>query len=407
MRWRSRHRSTTREHGSDDAADESVDEGPGARGHVRNVDAPEDASEGDASASEALADDDRADVWLAAVAEAATEHRLTSPDGPGEPDSPTARPDEPRSDEPTAPPDEPDATARPDEPALAAAMRDVVRRALDEDLDVAGDLTSAATVPPDATGRARLVARADGVVAGLAAVAEVFDQLDPRVEVRMTARDGDRVERGHVVAEVAGPLRSILTGERTALNLLTHLSGVATVTAAYVEAVAGTACEVRDTRKTTPGLRRLEKAAVRAGGGVNHRVGLSDALLVKDNHVAAAGGVGPATRAAIAGALGRPVQVEVDSLDELEEAVAAGARDVLLDNFDVEQTQRAVERVRQLEAEHGRILLESSGGLDLDRVRGYAQAGVDRVAVGALTHSAPQLDLALDLDAEASAGRSS
>ncbi len=281
---------------------------------------------------------------------------------------------------------------------VAAAARAVVRRALEEDLDVVGDVTAQATVPAGATGRARMLVRADGVVAGLECVALVYDHLDPRVKVVTTARDGDRVRTGDVVAVVSGPLRSVLSGERIALNLVTHLSGVATLTARYVDAVAGTGTVVRDTRKTTPGLRLLEKAAVQAGGGVNHRLGLSDALLVKDNHVAAAGGVAEATRAALEGARGRHVQVEVDSLEELELAVAAGARDVLLDNFDPEHTVQAVTRLRELERDHGRIAVECSGGLDLSTARAFAEAGADRLAVGALTHSAPQLDLALDLD---------
>ena len=275
-----------------------------------------------------------------------------------------------------------DATTHPDD-ALAVARRDVVRRALDEDLTPVGDVTARATVPAEAAGVGRLVARAPGVVAGLEAVVEVYAQLDPQVEVRLRVADGQPVDPGDVVAEVQGPLRSVLTGERTALNLVTHLSGVATVTRRYVAAVADTGCQIRDTRKTTPGLRRLEKAAVRAGGGTNHRVGLSDALLVKDNHVAA----------------DLEVQVEVDTLAQLDEAVAAGAHEVLLDNFDVATTRAAVQRARELAVDHGPIRLESSGGIDLDTVADFARAGVDRVAVGALTHSAPQLDLALDVAA--------
>jgi nicotinate-nucleotide pyrophosphorylase (carboxylating) len=317
---------------------------------------------------------------------------VSEPSGPEAPEPASAE-----VPEPTGPPGRVTSAPSSDAHALAAARREVVRRALDEDLALAGDVTALATVPPEATGVGRLVARARGVVAGMDAITEVYDQLDPRVEVRLRVRDGDAVEAGEVVAEVYGPLRSVLTGERTALNLLTHLSGVATVTAAYVAAVAGTGCEVRDTRKTTPGLRLLEKAAVVAGGGTNHRVGLFDALLVKENHIAAAGGVEAATRAAIAAARDLAVQVEVETLEELDEAVAAGARDVLLDNFDVATTRQAVARRRELEAVHGRILLESSGGLDLDTVAAYASAGVDRVAVGALTHSAPQLDLALEV----------
>jgi nicotinate-nucleotide pyrophosphorylase (carboxylating) len=285
--------------------------------------------------------------------------------------------------------------------AVRAAGRDAVARALAEDLGDVGDVTARATIPGDAAGRAELVARGDGVVAGLWLVAEVYGQLDPEVAVEILAADGDRVAAGDVLAAVTGPLRSVLTGERTALNLVTHLSGVATATRALVDLVAGTGCVVRDTRKTVPGLRLLQKAAVAAGGGVNHRLGLSDALLVKDNHVAAAGSVTAAVAAALAGAEGRHVQVEVDSLAELEEAVAAGARDVLLDNLDPEATRQAVAWCRAWGDEHGeRVLLESSGTIRHDTVRAYAQAGVNRVAVGAITHSAPQLDLALDIRLE-------
>jgi nicotinate-nucleotide pyrophosphorylase (carboxylating) len=285
--------------------------------------------------------------------------------------------------------------------AVRAAGRDAVARALAEDLGDVGDVTARATIPGDAAGRAELVARGDGVVAGLWLVAEVYGQLDPEVAVEILAADGDRVAAGDLLAAVTGPLRSVLTGERTALNLVTHLSGVATATRALVDLVAGTGCVVRDTRKTVPGLRLLQKAAVAAGGGVNHRLGLSDALLVKDNHVAAAGSVTAAVAAALAGAEGRHVQVEVDSLAELEEAVAAGARDVLLDNLDPEATRQAVAWCRAWGDEHGeRVLLESSGTIRHDTVRAYAQAGVNRVAVGAITHSAPQLDLALDIRLE-------
>lgn len=415
MRWRSRRRS------DQDHADE-----PSAAAHVRPLADDEPTADGsgaDATTAEKTDDpgsgpgaDVSAGEWLEAVAAATAEQRWEESHAAAAPPGPVAEP-RPALDEaggrapadaaPPAPPSRPsrvvDAPVA-DPRAEAAVARDVVRRALAEDLDVIGDVTAEATVPPEAVGTARLVARAAGVAAGLDLVAEVYDQLDPRVEVRLRVRDGETVAVGQVLAEVAGPLRSVLTGERTALNLVTHLSGVATATARYVDAVAGTGCVVRDTRKTTPGLRLLEKAAVRAGGGVNHRVGLFDALLVKDNHVAAAGDVASATRAALAGARGRPVQVEVDGLEQLEAAIAAGARDVLLDNLDVEQTRAAVERARRLEADHGPVVLESSGGLDLERVRGYAQAGVDRIAVGALTHSAPQLDLALDLDVAAAAG---
>jgi nicotinate-nucleotide pyrophosphorylase (carboxylating) len=305
------------------------------------------------------------------------------------------------SDEPGQPAGRPgplpgDATLDP--AAVASAARRVVLQALREDLPGGVDVTAAATIPPAAIGRAEVVARQPGVIAGTDLVALVYDQVDPRVTVEMYAADGDIVVAGEVLGVVAGPLRSIVTGERTALNLVGHLSGVATATRQLVDAVAGTGCVVRDTRKTTPGLRLLEKAAVAAAGGVNHRVGLSDALLVKDNHVAAAGSVTAAVTAALAYGGGLHVQVEVDTLDELEAAIAAGARDLLLDNLDIDTTRVAVDRCRQLSAELGeRILLESSGTVRLDTIRGYAEAGVDRIAVGAITHSSPQVDVALDI----------
>lgn len=296
-----------------------------------------------------------------------------------------------------------DAVLDPD--AVRTAALAAVRRALAEDLDVAleatpaerrrGDATATATLPPQLRGQATLVSRADGVVAGLDLVALTFAEVDPDIAVELGAADGDRVARGQVLGTVTGPLASILTGERTALNLVTHLSGIATLTRAFVDAVAGTGCAVRDTRKTTPGLRLLEKAAVRAGGGTNHRLGLWDALLVKDNHAAAAGSVAHAAARALAQAGGRHVQVEVDSLEELEAAIGAGVRDVLLDNFTPDGCRAAVAAAAAATSE--RVLLEASGTIHLGTVRAYAESGVDRVAVGALTHSAPQLDVALDV----------
>lgn len=274
---------------------------------------------------------------------------------------------------------------------LAAAVGQAVEAAFAEDLAGGRDLTSEATVPPDSVGVGRVVVRETGVVAGLALLEAALTHHDGDVVVTRRCADGDEVPAGTVVARVSGRLRAVLTAERVALNLLGRLSGVATRTRAFVEAVAGTGCEVRDTRKTTPGLRVLEKAAVVAGGGTNHRMGLSDALLVKDNHVAAAGDLAEAVHRALAHAGGRPVQVEIDRPEQLEVALGAGARDVLLDNFTPAELRRAVERVG------GRARVEASGGITLATVREVAETGVDRVAVGALTHSAPWLDVALDL----------
>lgn len=278
------------------------------------------------------------------------------------------------------------------------APSDVVARALAEDLDTRGDMTTLATVPAEASTRAVVVARAPGVVAGVDAARAVFAAVDERVTFSAAVADGARVGAGSAIATVSGPTRALLTAERSALNLLGHLSGVATATRAYVDAVAGTGCVVRDTRKTLPGLRDLEKAAVVAGGGRNHRRGLSDGVLVKDNHVAAAGGVARATALAVAAAAraGVPLQVEVDDLDELEEALAEGARAVLLDNFGLDDLRRAVARCR---AQDEPVFVEASGGITLETVAAVAATGVDAVAVGAITHSAPALDVALDVEA--------
>lgn len=274
---------------------------------------------------------------------------------------------------------------------LAAATDRVVDAALAEDLGEAGDVTSRATVPAGATGTAAIVARRGGVVAGLPAVRAVFARVDEDVRLGPRCQDGDPVAGGTVLAEVSGPLAALLAAERTALNLLGHLSGVATRTRAFVEAVAGTGCRIRDTRKTTPGLRLLDKAAVAAGGGDNHRLGLSDALLVKDNHIAAAGGAGEAARRAVAGAGGRPVEVEIDDLEQLEPVLEAGVTEVLLDNLAPPQLAEAVARTA------GRARLEASGSVTLETVRTVAETGVDCIAVGALTHSAPWLDVALEV----------
>jgi nicotinate-nucleotide pyrophosphorylase (carboxylating) len=273
---------------------------------------------------------------------------------------------------------------------------DIIALALAEDLGD-GDVTAAATIPAARRASARLVAREPGVVAGIDAARRAFALVDADVDFAAACADGDPVQPGSVLATVAGRARSLVTAERTALNLVTHLSGVATLTSRYVAAVAGTSAVIRDTRKTMPGLRALEKSAVAAGGGVNHRFGLFDGLLVKDNHAAAAGGVGAAARAALAAAGPLPVQVEVDDAHELEEALAAGARAVLVDNHDLDALRRAVARCRR-EPEH--VFVEASGGVTLQTVAGIAATGVDAVAVGALTHSARSLDIALDFDEE-------
>jgi nicotinate-nucleotide pyrophosphorylase (carboxylating) len=275
----------------------------------------------------------------------------------------------------------------------AREVLEQVARALAEDCPVE-DVTSTATIPADAVATADLVARADGVVAGLA-VAEVVLHVvvGDGVRVQRHRADGDRVVRGDVLLTVTGPTRLLLTAERTALNYLCHLSGVATTTARWVGAVGGTRARVRDTRKTTPGLRLLEKYAVRCGGGTNHRTSLSDQALVKDNHVLAAGGVVPAYHAVTAVYPGLPVQVEVTTLDQLRELLEVGVEDVLLDNMDTATMAEAV-RVNA-----GRARLEASGGLTLERAREVAETGVDYLAIGALTHSAPVLDIAMALRA--------
>jgi nicotinate-nucleotide pyrophosphorylase (carboxylating) len=271
---------------------------------------------------------------------------------------------------------------------------DLVRAALREDLGRAGDLTTDAIVPADALGEARLVAREPGVVSGVAVAERVFAAIDPSVElVDVGFDDGSRVEPGTIIKVVRGPLRAILTAERTALNFVGRLSGIATATANLVALVAGTRATVVDTRKTTPGLRALEKAAVRHGGGSNHRFGLDDAILIKDNHVAIAGGIAPAIRAARAhaGHLVK-VEIEVDTLAQLDEALAEGADIVLLDNFTSEQLGAAVERTA------GRALLEASGNVNERTIRAIAESGVDLISVGALTHSVRVFDVGLDID---------
>jgi nicotinate-nucleotide pyrophosphorylase (carboxylating) len=283
--------------------------------------------------------------------------------------------------------------------ALAAAgldpgaVRDVAARAVAEDLAGGADVTSVATVPADLRGVAAFVPRQQGVVAGIPvalAVVELVTGGD--LDVLRSEPDGVRADVGEPVLEVRAAVRDLLTAERTALNLLCHLSGVATLTRAWVDAVAGTGARIRDTRKTTPGLRALEKHAVRCGGGVNHRMSLSDAALIKDNHVVAAGGVAPAFAAVRRAFPGVPVEVECDTPDQVREVLAAGADLVLLDNMSLAQLRECVELCRQ----RG-VLTEASGGLSLEAARAVAETGVDFLAVGALTHSAPVLDLGVDL----------
>ncbi|MGH9179742.1 MAG: carboxylating nicotinate-nucleotide diphosphorylase [Acidimicrobiales bacterium] len=271
----------------------------------------------------------------------------------------------------------------------AAAVREVVARALAEDVLPVGDVT-AALLDTYALGAGAVVSRAPGVLAGSLCAAEAFTQVDGRVVVRWLSQDGDGLAAGTKVAEVEGPLRSILTAERTALNLLCHLSGVATLTRRFVDAAGGVA--VLDTRKTTPGLRALEKAAVRAGGGRNHRGNLSEMVLVKDNHRAALGVAEAVTRARRLWPM-RTVEVECDTAGQVKEAVEAGADAVLLDNMAPDEVGHCVALVA------GRAFVEASGGITLGTVGAYAGTGVDAVSVGALTASAPALDLGLDLEA--------
>ncbi|WP_433507453.1 carboxylating nicotinate-nucleotide diphosphorylase [Pseudonocardia halophobica] len=268
----------------------------------------------------------------------------------------------------------------------------VVRTALDEDLRYGPDATTAATVPTDAVAVGSFTPRKAGVLSGVPAAEAVLDLVVPGWELLAELPDGSRLTPGEPALVVRAPVRALLTAERTALNLLCHLSGVATATARWVDAVAGTGARIRDTRKTLPGLRLLEKYAVRCGGGVNHRLGLGDAILIKDNHVAAAGSVSAALQAARQQAPELPCEVEVDSLAQFDEVLELGAELVLLDNFSPDQTAEAVRRRGSAPT-----LLESSGGLVLADAREYAETGVDFISVGALTHSVTALDLGLDL----------
>lgn len=270
---------------------------------------------------------------------------------------------------------------------------DFLRRAIDEDLGAAGDITSSSIFSVEHLSTGRIVARQAGVVAGVSIAQRVFELIDDRLTIEPEAADGLEVEAGTELMALSGSTKSILAAERTALNLLGRLSGIATATAELVELVDGTGTMVCDTRKTTPTLRALEKYAVRMGGGSNHRFGLFDTVMIKDNHIVAAGGIGTAV-ALVRAHVGHTVkiEVEVDDLAQLRELLIVGADIVLLDNMSIDEIEDAVEMI------DGRMIIEASGGIDRDSIRAVAQTGVDVISVGALTHSAPSLDVALDLD---------
>jgi nicotinate-nucleotide pyrophosphorylase (carboxylating) len=271
-----------------------------------------------------------------------------------------------------------------------SVYRDLVARALAEDVG-AGDITTRAVVPADATGRGVFLAKQQCVVCGLGVVREVFSQVDERIALTVDAREGEACEPGRTIATVHGPAPSLLTAERTALNFLQQLSGIATVTRRFVDA-AGGRITILDTRKTIPGFRALAKYAVRCGGATNHRVGLFDGILIKDNHVRLAGGVEEAVRRARAADLGHPIEVEAQSLDDVDRAIAAGVEIVLLDNMDADTMREAVRRIA------GRAKTEISGNVTLERLPALATIGADYVSIGALTHSAPAADISLELD---------
>lgn len=274
-----------------------------------------------------------------------------------------------------------------------------VAEALAEDLGLGGDITTLATVPAGTRAAGVIAARKPGTVAGIQLAEAAFKTLDPFVTFETVVPDGGKVEAGGVIARVSGDARTLLTGERTALNFLGHLSGIATLTARYVAAVAGTKARIVDTRKTTPGLRALEKFAVRCGGGVNHRFGLFDAVLIKDNHIVAAGGIGPSLERARerAGHMVK-VEIEVTNLEELTQALQLDPDAILLDNMPISTLKAAVAEVA------GRVVTEASGGVNLDTVGAIAKTGVDLISVGALTHSAPVLDIGLDFTDPSHAG---
>lgn len=271
-------------------------------------------------------------------------------------------------------------------------IEDIVRRAFAEDLP---DITSEAIFGGDDRGSARFLVKGDGVIAGLGVVEPVFRLLDAAAEVRLLARDGDRVKPGDVVAEVTASVIALLSGERTALNLMQRASGIATATRRYVEAVEGTGVKIHDTRKTAPGLRALDKYAVKAGGGENHRIGLHDMFLIKNNHVDRAGSIAAAVERIRARRMPQPVMVEVRDMDELEQALALAPDFILLDNMTPDQLREAVRRTA------GRVPLEASGGITLETIRAVAETGVNRISVGALTHSVTALDISMRVERNA------
>lgn len=286
-------------------------------------------------------------------------------------------------------------TPEPERSSIGPVHDDAIRvidLALAEDRGP-GDWTSLWIVPARQRAQAEIVAKGAGIVAGVASALAVFSRIDPRAECTADVRDGERVEPGRIVARVKGPARTVLTGERVALNLLQHLSGVATVTRAFVDAVAGTGARILDTRKTMPGMRQLEKSAVRAGGGHNHRIGLYDMVMIKDNHIAIAGSIPDAVaRVREQNEEGLPIEVEVRTPEELDAALDAGVERILLDNMTIDQLRGSVERAR---AHRHTPVLEASGNVSLETVRAIAETGVDEISVGALTHSAVALDFSL------------
>lgn len=273
---------------------------------------------------------------------------------------------------------------------IDAEIISLIDRAIAEDLAGGVDVTSVATIDEKSISRAHFIAKADGVIAGLSVAREVMARCGV-TDFATSLEDGAKVAKGTIIATVEGTTRKILLAERTALNLISRMSGIATFTAQWVAAVVGTRAKIRDTRKTTPGLRTLEKYAVRVGGGVNHRSTLSEAALLKDNHIAAAGSITAAYQAIIKAFPGIEVEVEVDTLEQLQEALTAGVPLILLDNFTPEETKEAVK------INSSRAKLESSGGIRLENARSYAETGVDFLAIGALTHSAPILDISLEI----------